>query len=165
MTNEELLSSLRDIVPPVEPAWWHIAPVYFLIVVLLLTAGLLSLFWMRHKKANQAMQQAHTALLQIKREYQANVDQRILAIKLSRWLKQVSMLAFPEQQPASLQGMAWLDFLDQSNTRVCFSESCSELFSKTVYSRNPELDAQEIISLCENWLTEIKPRLKGRGQF
>lgn len=165
MTSEELLFSLRDIAPPVEPAWWHIAPVYFLAVVLLVTTGFLAIVWIRHKKANQTMQQAHNALLQIKQEYRDLDDRRTLVVKLSRWLKQVSILAFPERNPASLQGTAWLNFLDQSNSRVRFSDSCAELFSQTVYSRNPEVDAQQIITLCESWLIEIKPRLKGRGRF
>ena len=163
MTAEELLLELRDIQVPPAPEWWLIAPAYLLalFIVLVMIVFLAMLF--RYKNRNQLVHQAHHELQQIKASHRLNADSRVLALDLSKWLKQVSILAFPEQLPASLSGQRWLNFLDQSCDTVSFSNGPGKLFAESVYYREPQFDAIDVLVLCEEWLQAIKPRLVTRG--
>ena len=164
MTAEELLLELRNIHPPPAPEWWLIAPAYVLGIVVII--GLIALFvlLLRYKNTNRLVRQANHDLQQIKNSHQLNRDSQLLALNLSKWLKQVSMLAFPELQPASLSGQRWLNFLDQSSEAVCFSNGAGRLFAGSVYCREPQFDTAEAIDLCEQWLQGIRPRLVTQGQ-
>lgn len=164
MTAEELLLQLKDIQPPPAPQWWLIAPAYLSAIIVLICLFVLVGVMVRHKKVNRLIQQAQLELEQIKINHRDKGDNPALALNLCRWLKQVSMLAFPQQQLASLCGQRWLDFLDQSCEAVTFANSAGRVFAGSVYCREPEFDAAEAILLCEQWLDRIKPRLVSRGR-
>ena len=164
MTAEELLLELRDIQAPPAPEWWLIAPVYLLGSAVVIVLIVLFVLLLRYKNTNRLVHQASHDLQQIKSNHQQDGDSRLLALNLSKWLKQVSMLAFPELQPASLSGQRWLSFLDQSSDVISFSNGTGKLFAGTVYCREPQFDTIEAVALCDRWLQEIKPRLVAQGQ-
>ena len=92
MTREELLLQLRDILPPPEPAWWLVAPVYLTIVALL--PGLFIIGWLlrRRQRADRLAMVARPELQAIRAGYRQDQNVQLFAIKVSRWLKQVAML-------------------------------------------------------------------------
>jgi hypothetical protein len=176
MTREELLLQLRDILPPPEPAWWLVAPVYLTIVALLL--GLFISGWLlrRRQRADRLAVVARLELQAIRAGYRQHQNVQLFAIKVSRWLKQVAMLAFPGSQLQPVTGEAWLRFLDQSlnmgqNTdqdtdrdNSHFSRGCGRIFGAAVYQSSVDLDADQVFALCERWLNSIKPRLQQRSR-
>ena len=163
MTAEELLLELRDIQAPPAPEWWLIAPAYLLVIFIVIAMIVFLAMLFRYKNTTRLVHQARHELQQIKQSHQLNGDSLLLALNLSKWLKQVSILAFPEQQPAPLSGQRWLDFLDQSCDTVSFSNGSGKLFAESIYCREPQFDAIEVFTLCEQWLQAIKPRLVTRG--
>ena len=164
MTAEELLLELRDIQAPPAPEWWLIAPAYLIGIVIIIVLFLAFVLLRRNKNKNRLVNQASHDLQQIKTSHQRDGDNHLLALNLSKWLKQVSILAFPELQPASLSGQCWLNFLDQSNKTVSFSKGAGLLFAGSVYCRAPQFDPIETIDLCERWLLGIRPQLLAHGQ-
>ena len=176
MTREELLLQLRDIQPPPEPAWWLIAPVYLAIAAFLL--GLFITAWLlrRRQKNARLAKLARLELQAIRAEYRQDHDVHLLAIKVSRWLKQVAMLAFPGSQLQAVSGEPWLDFLDQSlgqdvgqkmnqnRDNRDFSRGCGRVFGAAIYQPDVELDADQVFTLCERWLNAVKPRLLQRSR-
>ena len=176
MTREELLLQLRDIQPPPEPAWWLIPPVYLTIAAFLI--GLFVIAWLlrRRQRADRLAQVARLELQAIKADYRQDQNVRQLAIKVSRWLKQVAMLAFPGSQLQGVSGEPWLKFLDQSLGHGLghnmgqnmnrdqgdshFSRGCGRIFGAGVYQSSVDLDADQIFALCERWLNAIKPQLQ-----
>ncbi len=68
--------------------------------------------------------------------------------------------AFPEDC-----GEAWLEFLDQGIGGRQFSRGSGRLFGGTVYGREIDIDAAEVLDLCERWLSAVKPRLQQRVRF
>jgi len=163
MTAEELLLQLKDIQPPPEPAWWLAAPAQLVIVgvmVAALTGGWLLL---RQRRAGRLAKLAEREFELIKSDYQRDQDQRLLALRTSRWLKQVALLAYPARQLESVCGEAWLDFLDQSLDDGDFSRGSGRLFGGALYASDINADGAEILALCERWLSAVKPRLQRRG--
>lgn len=177
MTSEELLLQLRDIQPPPEPAWWLIAPGYFAITAFLI--GLFIIAWLlrRRQRNDRLAKLASLELQSIRAEYRQNHDVNLLAIKVSQWLKQVAMLAFPGSQLQSVTGEPWLKFLDQSlghnmgqnmsqdQGESHFSRGCGRIFGAGVYQSSVDLDADRIFALCERWLNAIKPQLQQRSRL
>ncbi len=163
MTVEELLLELRDIQSPPEPSWWLIAPAHWIAIVLLLgVAACIWLFFRRHK-ANHLAILADQELQRIRTLYTRNQDSHRLAIELSRWLKQVAILAFPARRLESLSGRGWLEFLDESLGKNSFSDGIGQVFGSTIYSRQVNLETAQLVQLCEQWLSAVKPHLRQRS--
>jgi len=172
MTREELLLQLRDIQPPPEPDWWLIAPGYLTMVALLV--GLFIIAWLlrRRQRVDRLATLARLELQAIRADYRQDQNVQRLAFKVSIWLKQVAMLAFPGSRLQSVSGEPWLNFLDQSlgqNIGVeqadsHFSHGCGRVFGAAVYQPSVDLDAEQVFALCERWLNAIKPRLQQRSR-
>ena len=163
MTVNELLLELKDIQPPPEPAWWLIAPAQLIAIFLLL--GVVGCIWLvfRYREANRLPRIADQQLRRISASYARDEDSGQLALELSKWLKQVSILAFPAHQPEGLSGKDWLKFLDESIGNNSFSKGTGEVFGSMIYSRQINPEADQLVQLCEQWLVAIKPRLRQRG--
>ena len=163
MTSDELLQKLKDIQPPAEPAWWLLGPAWqwlALAVAVLFGAGWL--LW-RRRRDQQLARLARRELQQIAGAYRLDRDTRRLAQGLSRWLKQVAMLAFPERQLQAMNGETWLEFLDLDFADRPFSRGCGRVFGAEVYRRDIAVDAGRLLNLSERWLAALKPRLQARG--
>jgi len=164
MTAEELLLELKDITPPPEPAWWLIPPGYLIVLCVIIGITLLVWFMLRHRRVNRLAKLADQNLQRIRSSYKRNQDARQLGLELSKWLKQVSILAFPQRQPESLTGEPWLEFLDESLDGNNFSSGNGEVFGGAIYHQQVSLDAYQLVALCEQWLITVKPHLLQRGR-
>ncbi|MCP4979607.1 MAG: DUF4381 domain-containing protein [Gammaproteobacteria bacterium] len=163
MTEEELIQSLQDIVAPPEPAWWLVAPGYLLAFGLIIGIVIAGIFFVRYRKLNRLAVLADTEFQHIRCAYLRDNDARRLAMELSRWLRQVSILTFPDQQPEGFTGETWLKFLDQGLGSNHFSEGIGKIFGGAIYSEHIKSDANQLVALCDSWLCAVKPRLLKRG--
>ena len=165
MTREELLLELRDIGPPAEPAWWLLAPGYLLVAVSTVAGVGLLWYWLRRRRRRRLLVLAATDLRHIRSSFAENGDSQQLLLGLSRWLKQVAILAFPERHPQGLTGRDWLVFLDETLGNDRFSDGPGRVFGDAVYRRRAEFDTTRLFDLCETWLQAVKPCLLHRGHF
>lgn len=164
MTAEQLLQQLKDIQAPPEPAWWLIAPAHGIAIGLVGLVVVCIWLVLRHRKANRLASLAELALADISSCYGRDQDSQRLALELSEWLRRVSLLAFPERQVEGLCGEGWLQFLDESLGADTFTNGEGRAFGNLVYAQRAKLDAAQLVTLCEQWLTAIKPRLRQRGR-
>lgn len=164
MTFEQLLQQLKDIQAPPEPAWWLIAPAHGIAIGLVGFVVVCVWLILRHRKANRMASLAKQALADIRSCYGQDQDPQRLALELSKWLRQVSLLAFPERQVESLCGESWLQFLDESLGANTFTNGEGRAFGNLVYAKRAKLDTARLVTLCEQWLTAVKPRLRQRGR-
>ena len=163
MTGEELLLELKDLAPPAEPGWWLLAPGYLVLLMLLIgLATILWLWWLR-RKAARLFVLANLELQRIRSTHVTGGDSRRLSLALSRWLKQVALLAFPERGLEALTGSDWLSFLDQTIGDTSFTRGAGKVFGDAIYRRQAGIDAERLLVLCEQWLSAVKPRLIERG--
>ena len=163
MTREELLAQLRDIRPPGEPAWWLPAPGHLALGLLALALLVLLAAWLWKRRADRRLLRATRELRRIEARHAREPDSARLAYELSSWLKRVSLLAFPDERLQGLAGNGWLEFLDRSIGDRRFTGGAGRVFGGEVYRRNPELDAAGLLELCDQWLSRIAPRLRGRA--
>ncbi|MGB5330216.1 MAG: DUF4381 domain-containing protein, partial [Gammaproteobacteria bacterium] len=85
-------------------------------------------------------------------------------LQLAQWLKQVALLAFPARQLESFTGEAWLQFLDESIGGDNFTSGRGKVFGDAIYRKQVNVDAGQLVELCEQWLAAVKPRLQQRGR-
>jgi hypothetical protein len=164
MSVDELLLQLKGIQAPLEPGWWPLAPTWWILLALLSVSAFTLLFYLRQQRVNRLFERANLELQRISKLYSKDQDSRALVISLSQWLRQVSLLAFPEKKTAGITGLAWVEFLDEIIGRPEFTLGPGQVFSGGVYSLTPAVDTDGILSLCSDWLISVKPRLLKRGQ-
>lgn len=160
MNRQELLTALKDIAPPAEPAWWLPAPGH-IAVATVIVAGL-ALFWLVRKRrhARRIELRAQRELDLIRAAFAADRDAVRLARNLSPWLKQVAMLAYPRHRLAAATGEQWLRFLDSSLGDRDFTRGCGKIFADAVYQPSLAPDGAQLLELCQRWLAAVAPRLK-----
>ena len=156
MTSEELLLKLRDIEAPPEPPWWLLAPAWLWLAALLAVMLMVTWLWRKRRRREHFARLAQRELESIEARYRRNLDSQLLAFGVSRWLKQVALLAFPERQ---LQRVLDGDLPDRPFTR-----GPGQVLGAKLYQRQVDLDADQVIALCDRWLQSVKPRLQQRGR-
>ena len=163
MTHDELLLKLRDIEAPSEPPWWLLAPAWLWLAAALCCMLAIAWWWARRRRTRRLLRVAHAELQGIHSDYRRDGDTRKLAHRVAGWLKQVALLAYPDQQLQRASGDAWLQFLDRDLSGQPFSRGCGRVFGQRLYMRDIDIDAEQVIALCERWLDSIRPRLQGRS--
>lgn len=165
MTADELLAELKDIQSPPQPDWWLIGPGYWLVLAAIAAIFLLLWWRRRYQASNRLAILAEKDLQDIRRRYEREQDSGRLLLNLSRWLKQVAVAAFPEQNPAPLCGQAWIEFLDRAGGQRLFCSPGGRPFAGDIYARRPEAEAAQALALCERWLGAVKPKLSDRARI
>lgn len=164
MDSTGLLQQLKDIRPPLEPAWWLLSPAVLSLLLLALLAGLV-IAWLQYRRhGNALVELAARELREIAARIEAGENDRELSLSLGEWLKRVAMVAFPERDTAALTGQRWLDFLDESAGCNLFGSGIGRVFAGAVYRPVAPASAGELLPLCESWLRAVRPRLRQRGR-
>lgn len=165
MSKDDLLLALRDIQVPASASWWPPGPAWWLsaVLILLVSAFLFVIFKRRYQL--RYFNDAHYQLQQIITRFTGRHDQDELLLSLSCWLRLVAMQAYPQHKIAGVIGTAWLDFLDECMEGTGFRQAAGEVFGGRIYQQSPEVNATEVILLCQQWLDSVKPALlqQGRG--
>lgn len=162
MTEEELLLSLRDIQPPLEPAWWYLSPATIGLIGFVVVGTVVLWLVYRQRRMDRLFDRASCELERIVAEHEDAGDDREFALDLALWLKRVALIAFPDRQLESASGRRWLEFLDQSMGDTRFTRGGGCIFGGAVYRERLYVDATETVDICRQWLTSIKPQLRKR---
>ena len=164
MTVEELLLELKDIAPPPEPDWWLIPPACLIALCSIIAIAVLTWFIFRYRRLYRVVNRVEQELQRISSLYSHNQDARQLGLALSKWLKQVSILAFPHRRTECLSGENWLKFLDESFGSTSFRHGRGRVFGGAIYSERVELDGHQLVELCAQWLPRVRPHLLQRSR-
>ncbi len=121
MAND--LAQLRDIHLPQAISWWPPAPGYGLLLLILVAAVLMALFFYRTRQARHLRKQALSQLTHLQRIHREHLNVSITAAQISLLLKQVALQYYPRSHVAALQGEAWLDFLKQTSKKIPFESA------------------------------------------
>lgn len=158
MPIEDLLLALRDIQAPATPGWWPLAFGWWILLAVFLFCLLLWLI-VKHKRKLNYFQIAERELKLFASQYRLDKDKQRLLLELSRWLRQVAILAYPQQQIAGLTGRNWVIFLDEPMPGHEFTQGKGQIFAGEVYAEQTQIDADNILALCRSWLDRVKPGL------
>lgn len=160
MSFEQLLATLQPAHTPPPPAWWPPAIGYWIIAALVCGLAATLALRSRRRRRQRWFELAGAELQSIARQHRASGDATELASGLSRWLRKVAVLAFPDPPLAGLTGERWLEFLDASMQDRRFSAGPGRVFAHDAYRRTVEVDAKALLNLCNDWLGAVQSQLK-----
>ena len=163
MPVEKLLLQLRGLQSPIEPGWWPLAIGWWFLLGILALSLLAYVYFWRKRSKQLLFQQASLELRRISNLYFESrgdeQDSRLLLLSLSAWLKQVSIMAFPDKPVGSMTGQAWIEFLDKTMPENNFTQGIGKAFASEIYSPQQVVDSAAILNLCKAWLLSVQPDL------
>jgi hypothetical protein len=101
----------------------------------------------------------------IRGQYHDNHDRVQLVKALSELMRRASISFYPRQNSASLTGTAWLQHLNDTAQRKDFEKGIGSILATAPYlpaDSRIDVDFEDLLSLCENWLS-IQP-VKGESR-
>jgi hypothetical protein len=147
---------LRDIIAPLEQGWWPPAPgwwlvaVIFLYLLLLITRRLVKHFTYEFAALRKAALNELAGL-----QNQMALSDHRFAERVSALLKRVAIVRYAEQQPALLNGEAWLAFLDKTNPSQSFSQAGGAVIGHAQYQNQAKVNRSNLIDAAQAWIKSI----------
>ncbi len=149
----DALEQLRDLHVPDPVSFWPPAIGWWIVALLVLALGLLSIWALQHRRkmAPRRLALAELSALKTKFENTQNVSE--LMAGLSTLLRRYALFCFGRQKVAGLTGVAWLEFLDEhGNTQQFSSDIGRRAFTAVAYGAQKSVDAENMITLAERWI-------------
>jgi cbb3-type cytochrome oxidase subunit 3 len=113
------LAQLKDIHLPNPVGFWPLAPGWYVLSIFILFLMCLFAFWL-HKRHRHAV--AKKQALKLLAHYQKQHEKAsTTAAHISELLRRVALVYYPRAQVASLQGDAWLQFLNKTGKGIDFN--------------------------------------------
>ncbi len=148
---------LKDIHLPPEVGVWPLATGWWLLIAVIVFC-IVSGFWLyRRFKRRAGLRVANKLLLAIANDPQQTDQQKLTA--LSALLRRVALSTAPRSEVASLNGEAWLAYLDKGFKDAPFSQGIGRCLADAHYRATPaEVDLPALIKLCQRWLKQQQPQ-------
>ena len=140
------LSRLHDVIEPEALSLWPPAPIWWVLVGVVLAWVLLAIVWGWRLYRGQAYRRAALAEL-------ASIQPHALEL-LPALLKRTALAGFPREQVASLSGKDWLSFLDRTSGTTAFTNGAGRLLLSLTYeSKQPDpTEAARLIEVARGWI-------------
>ena len=148
------LDQLADIHLPDGISWWPLAPGWWILLALLISAIIGFFIWRQRKQQNYYRVIAQQELAAIYANYQQSQDTAIYLHALSVLLRRTALTAYPHSFNASIKGNDWLHWLDS----VCptlnekFSSELGQGLLTSAYQKNPQIDVRGLHQLSSQWI-------------
>nr|WP_320049546.1 DUF4381 domain-containing protein [uncultured Desulfuromonas sp.] len=149
---------LRDIHLPQQVSGWPPAPGWWLLLALLLILAAAALWWRHRHRCRSYRRIALRQLADLERRFAQNPEEVAVITELSRLLRHMAILHFPDNACAGLQGESWLVFLDQNFSDQPFATGSGRVFASGPYQRHktPD-DPTALFALCRRWFNQLPP--------
>lgn len=155
-TNE--LSQLRDIHLPTPVGWWPLAPGWYVLGLTVLLVFILSVYFLGRRYLNgRPRREALRLLDSYQKTSEKQVSSALMAGRLSELLKRVALAYFPRETVASLQGEAWISFLNETGKGLDFTAVKKELI-ELPYQSATEADLQCLFRVARAWIQQRRGR-------
>jgi Domain of unknown function (DUF4381) len=154
MTDEEVLSQLRDIhLPepglflfPLAPGWW---------IAFLLIALALALFFFQKSEWSKKLKMKHTALQKLKAiENRYSIDHNALMTfqSVSILIKKYAIYRYGAHEVSALTGEEWLKFLDKTGHTHAFTQGLGRAIAEDRFKKNSDVPVQDFLSVTRAWI-------------
>lgn len=148
------LAQLRDIHLPPPVSWWPLAPGWYIVLALLAIAIVITSFYAyRYYVNGRARRQALQLLDSYVAEYQSDENSQQASAKISELLRRVALVYFPRKEVASLQGEAWLAFLNQTGNTINFTPVRTCLL-ELPYQSAGNLNIKPLFTRARAWIKQ-----------
>jgi|SRR5690606_32043678 len=157
MTEQELLSQLKDIAEPLPISWWPPAAGWWLLALLVLILLVSLGYWLRvrHRK-NRFRELALQELANIQQQYQEQPAPQAQLNALNTLLKRIAIARYGRAQVSALHGESWCRFLSEQAPGVDFLRGPGLLFGNAHYQPNRELPMNTLHQLACDWVRRCR---------
>ncbi len=145
---------LRDIHLPAAPSIWPPAPGWWMLAALLIGllawSGMVLIRRLRiRRRRRELLAVLHGLADRLERERSPDG-----LMQISVLLRRLALARFPRQQVASLSGLAWLHFLDESGGQGRFSQGPGRVLASGPYQRMlpSDFDVSAFVALVNEWV-------------
>ncbi|MBF0425396.1 MAG: DUF4381 domain-containing protein [Magnetococcales bacterium] len=154
MNADDPLAGLRDLHAPPPIPLWPPAPGWWLLPGLLLLGVVLFIGHKRRqkRKRHDPHQAALRELDAIADRFQVDGDTSALATALSALLKRSAMIRHDRQAVASLNGEAWLRFLDATGACTTFSAGVGRVLASAPYRPGVRVEPEPLLATVRAWI-------------
>jgi len=156
--------NLRDIHLPDPVSWWPLAPGWWILIALVVTTSLVTLFALRRYRQRHYRRLGLQQLATIELNLATHNDQHQLVQQLSQLLRHMAVLHYG-QHSAGLDGDDWLKFLDQpfqkkgdssDHPHQPFSKGVGHCLAAGPYQKvMTDLDTPALFALCRRWIKRL----------
>ena len=154
MPKSQELAQLHDIHLPESIGWWPLAPGWYVLTLLLIILLVTVIFLMsRYYLNGRARRQALRLLMTYQQSYPKQANSQLSAARVSELLKRVALVYFPRAKVASLQGEAWIVFLNDTSKGLDFNNVRQELL-EAPYQPVMEHDLQLLFNQARAWISQ-----------
>ena len=162
MNPQDPLAALNPLREPAMIGWWPLAPGWWVLIALFITAIAVLCYILRKRHKNNAYRRL--ALLQLK-EINTKLETgdpdsttvHIAITATNALLKTVALRVFPRHDIAALSGSAWLDFLNSTTRNNTETATFPAEFANAAYQKQKlNLDMQQICVATEHWIKTHK---------
>ena len=155
MDLDLLLIGLRQVHVPETVSFWPLAPIWWILLLLLIASIVLSVLKKRPKKNPYPA----IGLAQLNRIRKASRQHRSSATtcaELSRLVRRLALAHYPRAQVAPLTGEAWLAFLDQTGRTQAFTQGVGRWLISAPYKAQPEVNLRQSFKLIRRWIKQLE---------
>ena len=148
---------LEDIHLPDDPTMWPPAYGWWIVLVLILFAGvLIPSRGYHYRKLHRQRKRILDALSNLQADLQQQGDNKALA-NINRLLRRLALMHYPREQVASLTGKQWLAFLDKSGETRDFTQGAGQLLADAPYraSLADSADISGLSKAVKRWVEKI----------
>ncbi len=142
---------LRDIHLPGAVDWWPLAPIWWVILLLIIITPLAILQY-RKWKESRFITIALKQFESIKQHYQQHQDSSRYIKELSILLRQSVMTLVSREQTASVTGEQWLKLLDRLGDTDEFTQGAGRMLITAPYKDQPVENIEALESLIIRWI-------------
>jgi hypothetical protein len=94
-------------------------------------------------------------------QYKNNSIECVRAI--SALLRRIALSYLPRENIASLTGKQWVKQLNQLSSETIFNHETAELLQKAPYMKDSQLQTDELLQLCEQWIKSLPKAVDASG--
>ena len=157
MSLENQLINLKDIHLPPPVSFWPPAPGWWILTVLLISSFFFGAMWFyREQKKRKPKNEALRILKDLQILHQNSQDELESLRNLSNLLRRTALTIYENDTVASLQGSAWLEFLDKTGKTKEFTQGVGKVLGNEVFKQNVNPDINALFPLVKKWISSSK---------
>jgi hypothetical protein len=155
---QDALAQLRDIHLPDPIGWWPPAVGWYVVagLFMLLLYSVIH-FSVRYWLNGRSKRRALRILASYQQAYMKSRDSQVASARISELLKRVALVYYPRLQVASLQGQAWINFLNETSHALDFN-LIAALLIECPYQPASKQDLLPLFDFAVQWIKQRSGR-------
>lgn len=152
LANQDPLAQLNDIIAPTAPSWFPPAPIYWVLLLVLVASIFTSYYFVKKYQQQHKLQK-----LQLNKLQQLE-QQHVDFITLNKLLKGCVLSYFPRSEVASLHGTSWFYFLQKHSNFPIFNNK-QDFMTRLYQDKCPATQQSDFIE-AKKWITALPKQIK-----